>query len=190
MRDWKYDTKTESVIRAALLALLARKRLADITVSELAREAHVSRSTFYEHFNNPADVYDSVVAEFGRDLSPLMGQVACTSEMRPAAEPFCMRLRADGPFAPAIGDDRFLGSFMGQIENLEKHDLYGILTNAGYAPEQARAVCMFQLAGCFTAARAAHENDGDWQETKAVIDRFILGGIAACLSSKKNAEAN
>ena len=61
MRNWKYDTKTESAIRSALLSLLAKKTLADITVSELAREAHVSRSTFYEHFGNPADVYDSIV---------------------------------------------------------------------------------------------------------------------------------
>ena len=43
MRDWKYDTKTESAVRDALLRLLTNKRLADITVSELAREAHVSR---------------------------------------------------------------------------------------------------------------------------------------------------
>ena len=186
MRDWKYDTKTESAIRNALLKLLAKKPLADVTVSELAREAHVSRSTFYEHFGNPADVYDSIVGEFARNLSPMMNQVACTSEMQQKGVPFCMRLREGGQFAPAIGEDRFLTAFLGQESNMENHDLYGILTSAGYTPDQASALCSFQLAGCFTAARASREDPEGWQETKAIIDRFILGGIAACLAAKRS----
>ncbi|MBQ9041797.1 MAG: TetR/AcrR family transcriptional regulator [Eggerthellaceae bacterium] len=185
MREWKYDTNTEGAVRSALLALLAKKALADITVSELAREAHVSRSTFYEHFGNPADVYDSIVDEFAADLSPMMDQVACTSEMKPKGEPFCMRLRDGGPFAPAIDEDRFLNAFLSQGSNLEGHDLYGILTGAGYTPDQARALCAFQLAGCFTAARTSRESAAGWQETKAAIDRFILGGTAALLAAKR-----
>ena len=60
----KYATRTEGAVKEALLALLAKKQLADITVSELSREAHVSRSTFYEHFGNPADVYDAMLSAF------------------------------------------------------------------------------------------------------------------------------
>lgn len=184
MREWKYDTKTEQAMCSALLALLAKKPLADITVSELAREAHVSRSTFYEHFGNPADVYDSIVEEFAADLSPMMDQVACTSEMKPKGEPFCMRLRNGGTFTPAIGEDRFLSAFLSREESLEGHDLYGILTGAGYSSDAARTLCAFQLSGCFAAARASRAEAESWHETKAVIDRFILGGIAALLAAK------
>ena len=185
MRDWKYDTNTESAVRRALMALLAEKPLADITVSELAREAHVSRSTFYEHFGNVSDVFDSVVDEFSQGLSPMMGQVACTSEMRPSATPFCVKIREEGPFSAAVREDRFLSSFIGTAENLDGHDLYAIMTQAGYTPEQARALCSFQMAGCFTAAQASHASGEGWEEVKAVIDRFILGGIAACLTAKR-----
>lgn len=184
MRDWKYETGTEDAIRAGLLRLLAHERLADVTVSQLAREAHVSRSTFYEHYGNPADVYDSIVEEFSQDLSPLMEQVACSSAMAPAKEPFCARLRAKGPFSAAVMEDRFLNTFLGETANVEKHDLYGVLVDAGYTPAQARALCAFQLAGCFTAARTTTEDDS-WQDAKEAIDRFILGGIAACLAAKK-----
>ena len=38
----------------------------------------------------------------------------------------------------------FLNAFLNRDENLEGHDLFGILTEAGYTPEQARAVCAFQ----------------------------------------------
>ena len=70
-RAAKYETRTEQRIRDALLKLLANKPLADITVSELAREAHVSRSTFYEHFGNPDDVYDVLMAEISAELSAI-----------------------------------------------------------------------------------------------------------------------
>ena len=148
----------------------------------------MSRSTFYEHFGNPCDVYDSIVQEFSRGLSPMMEQVACTSEMNPSVEPFCARLRDDGPFSPAVNEDRFLNSFLERTEMLEGHDLYAILTNAGYAPDQARALSAFQLAGCFTAARMSQAGSANWLTVKAVIDRFILGGIAACLAAKRSGE--
>lgn len=188
MRNWKYETKTEDAVCEALLRLLASKRLADVTVSELAREAHVSRTTFYEHYDNVADVYDGIVARFARELPPMLDQVACSSGMAPHAEPFCARLRADGPLSPAIGEDRFLSTFLNTDGSLEGHDLYGILTGAGYTPEQARALSAFQLAGCFTAARTAPLDDNSWHSVKPVIDRFILGGIAACLAAKRETD--
>ena len=186
MRDWKYATRTEGSIRSAMLELLAEKPLADVTVMELCRKAHVSRSTFYEHFGNVADVYDGIVEEFASGLSPVMAQVARPGSDACAGQPFCSRLRENGPFSPAIGDDRFLNTFMQRMGNLEKHDLYEILTRAGYAPKQARAVCAFQLAGCFSAARATDVPDESWSDVKAVIDRFILGGISACLAAKRD----
>lgn len=185
VRDWKYDTKTEESIKSALVALLARKPLSDISVSELAREAHVSRTTFYEHFGNPVDVYDSLIAAFTHDLSPLMEQVACTGELQPRGKPFCERLREGGPYAPVVNEDRFLGSYLAREKQLEQHDLFGMLVKAGYTEAQARALCSFQLTGCFSAARSANATDAEWEGIKAAIDRFILGGIAACLAAKR-----
>lgn len=182
MAEWKYKTKTEAGIRAALLELLATKSLADITVSELTRKAHVSRSTFYQHYGNAVDVYDDVVEEFAHGLSPVMGQVACTGDAHYRGEPFCARLRKGGPFATAVGDDRFLSSFLETAGNLEKHDLYDLLTKAGYSSNQARSLCAFQLAGCFTAVKTCCDEGERWEDVKQLIDRFILGGIAACLA--------
>ena len=71
---------------------------------------------------------------------------------------------------------------------LEAHDLYAVLTNAGYAADQARALSAFQLAGCFAAMRMAQEANVEWPAVKAVIDRFILGGIAACLAERRSSD--
>ena len=181
----KYITRTESAVKEALLSLLAEKPLADVTVSELAREAHVSRSTFYEHFGNPADVYDAVVRDFASDVSPLMSQVACSDSFRPSGRPFCSLVREAGSFAPAVKEGRFLDAFLDNRKEMELHDLYGLLTSAGYSQAQAEAICAFQMSGCFAAARSTHATDEEWTQVRAVIDRFILGGIAACLAAKQ-----
>ena len=183
---WKYETKTEEAVKEALLGLLGRKPLAEVTVAELAREAGVSRSTFYEHFGNPADVYDALVTEFSRDVSPLMDQVACSGSFHPRGVPFCERLREGGPRAAIVAEDRFLNAYLVQARGLEGHDLYGLLTGAGYTDAQARALCSFQMTGCFSAATTSKVTGEEWEAIKDVIDRFILGGISACLAAKKS----
>ena len=181
----KYTTRTEEAVKQALLKLLARKPLAEVSVSELSREAHISRSTFYEHFGNPGDAYDALVADAMGEMSPLMSQVACSDGFRPSGKPFCVLVRDAGDYAPAVRDNRFLDSLVAQGGAYGEHDLYGLLTGAGYTEAQAKAVCSFQMSGCFTAARSTAAPAEEWEQIRAVIDRFILGGIAACLAAKR-----
>ena len=185
----QYTTRTEGAVKEALLTLLAEKPLADITVSELARLAHVSRSTFYEHYGNPADVYDAVVSDFTSGVSPLVSQITCPNELQPRGRTFCSLIRDAGEFAPAVRESRFLDTFLASGKGSEQHDLFELLTNAGYSQHEAEAVCAFQMSGCFAAARTIHVEDDEWAEIKTVIDRFILGGIAACLASRRGEPA-
>lgn len=185
MADKKRMTETDGAIRTALLSILKEKPLAEVTVSEVARKAHVGRSTFYEHFGNVADVYDSVIGEFSRSLSKIASQVTCSGADSGPGTPFCARLRERSPYEGAVAENRFLPALLGHDGTLEKHDLYGILAGAGYSPDEARAICAFQLAGCFTAARTANVADDAWPDVKAALDRFILSGISACLSAKQ-----
>lgn len=53
------QTRTRAALRSALVRLLARSPLADITVAELCREASVHRTTFYGH----ADGVESFAVE-------------------------------------------------------------------------------------------------------------------------------
>ena len=181
----KYTTRTEGAVKEALLSLLAEKPLADITVSELAGKANVSRSTFYEHFGNPADVYDAVVRDYASDTLPLMSQITCSDSFKPKGRPFCSLVRDAGAYGPVVKEGRFLDTFLTKREGMDQHDLFGLLTNAGYTEAQAEAVCSFQMSGCFAAARSSTASDEEWAQIRAVIDRFILGGIAACLAARE-----
>ena len=153
-RKSKYATRTDGAVKSALLELLKKKPLADVTVSELAREAKVSRSTFYDHYGNPADVYDALIRDFSEDVSPLMSQVACSDALRPTGRSFCALVRDAGPLAPAVGEERFMDTFLSRQGEMEQHDLFALLVEAGYSQLQAQAICSFQMSGCFAAARS------------------------------------
>ena len=62
--------------------------------------------------------------------------------------------------------------------------MHGILVRAGYSEKEASALCAFQLSGCFSAAQSTDASAEEWEGIRAVIDRFILGGMSACLAAK------
>lgn len=184
----KYATRTETAIKDALLRLLEFKKLASVTVSELAREAGVSRSTFYQRYDNPADVYDALVADFAGQLSPMIDQVTCSNSPKPEKKPFCALVRGDGALNPIVGDERFLPAFLAEQNTACNHDMHDVLVRAGYSEKEAAALCAFQLSGCFSAARSISASTKEWEGVRAVIDRFILGGLSACLAAKSRLE--
>ncbi len=55
--------RTKREIRNALLRIMKKKKISDITVTELAREADIDRRTFYLHYSNIFDIVDEIEAE-------------------------------------------------------------------------------------------------------------------------------
>ena len=56
----KRVVKTKKAIKTALIELMSKKDLVDITVSELARKANVNRKTFYLHYSNVQAVFEEI----------------------------------------------------------------------------------------------------------------------------------
>lgn len=71
----KYQN-TAKKMHQALTSLLEHKNLADITVSEICKEAHVNRTTFYLHYNNIYDLmrelatclFEEYLLSFGKQI--------------------------------------------------------------------------------------------------------------------------
>lgn len=68
--------KTKAAIREAFISLLDQKRLEDITVTELAKEADIQRKTFYLHYNNINEIVEEIeqvvvemIADATKDLT-------------------------------------------------------------------------------------------------------------------------
>lgn len=74
----KQESKTDRKIKQGFLRVLAHKHFDDMTIVEVVKEAHISRSTFYLRFENLANVYDALVADMLSDATPIDMQVDCT----------------------------------------------------------------------------------------------------------------
>ena len=66
------------------------------------------------------------------------------------------------------------------------HEFLTILTNAGYSPEVAEALAVFQMNGCFNAVRKYGHDEAFWREVRDAIDTFVCGGLSACCEKKRS----
>lgn len=178
MADARFE-KSGAAIREALLRLLVARRLDDITMSELARMAGVSRSTLYAHFGNVQEAYLALVGEFLAGLRSLGAHLHCGDCGASGERPFCVALRDAGPYAPVVRDARFLPTLFALAE---EGGLAGGMLDAflglGMSRLQAEALFRFQMSGCYAVA-LSEVPDGEWEVVQRTLDAFIRGGMGA-----------
>ncbi|NCB50325.1 MAG: TetR/AcrR family transcriptional regulator [Clostridia bacterium] len=59
---------TRMVIRESLIALMHKKPLAKITVTEICKLAEINRATFYVHYSDPFDLLSSIEDDMMEDI--------------------------------------------------------------------------------------------------------------------------
>lgn len=60
--------RSKVLIKQALLDLLDKKPLIEVTTTELTNKAGINRSTFYTYYHNPQEVFDAIAAEAVENL--------------------------------------------------------------------------------------------------------------------------
>lgn len=60
--------RTKKAIHIALISLMSKKKLRNINVSELCRQAEINRSTFYYYYNTPEDCFYEMANIFVDEL--------------------------------------------------------------------------------------------------------------------------
>lgn len=59
---------TKLMLKDALILLLNKKSLTDISITQLCKEANINRNTFYNHFDNITDLYNEIEAQLINDI--------------------------------------------------------------------------------------------------------------------------
>ncbi len=174
--------RTDNAIKSAFLELLEEKPLNSISMAELAKRSGISRSTLYAHFGNVSDVFNSLVTDFRRDIIGLRALLRCEECGKPGSKkPFCLALRAAGPYQPLVMAPEFMPTFLELV--LEKSagfdgfDALGPYRLPGLTEAQAKTLFTFQMNGCYAAAMLGKEVV--WSDHQKAIDQFIRGGLAA-----------
>ncbi|MBQ8783158.1 MAG: TetR/AcrR family transcriptional regulator [Clostridia bacterium] len=76
MQDKKVDRRvkyTKQALKNSLISALQEKPIEKITVKELCEKADVNRGTFYAHYSDQFDLYNSLVKEFLSEAISMTG---------------------------------------------------------------------------------------------------------------------
>lgn len=183
------NAKTERTIKDALLDIMKHKELTDISVSEVARAANISRSTFYAHFSNLEQVFSALVDDQVDSVRSIKAQLHCDScTEEDATQPFCARIRKAGRYEPVVRDKSYLPRFLEAENSYREGDEFEQLIMDGIPSAAVQALKVFQLNGCYNAALSVH-SDREWAEIRPIIDEFIRGGINAVRTMGSSAKA-
>lgn len=172
--------RTKDDIKQALLVVLKNKPLANISIAEVAREAGISRTTFYTHYDCLASLYDELVLDFQYDVQTLKEHLNCV-DCRNSRElvPLCDKMRNPGIYEPVLADPRFVETWfrMAKQTTLEEYE-HNLMKN-GLSKSQAQGIMTFQLSGCIAAARSNLGKSDDWASVQHALDAFIAAGLKA-----------
>lgn len=64
--------RTKKILTEALIDILKEKNVEDITVSELAKRADVTRTTFYQYYRDPVDMLEQLQYEITQDIQKIV----------------------------------------------------------------------------------------------------------------------
>ena len=66
--------KTKKSIRDALITLLSKKRIQEITITELSNCANINRKTFYAHYTSVENILESYSEELTKELMHILSK--------------------------------------------------------------------------------------------------------------------
>lgn len=169
---------TKSVIMDALLRLLEKKAVEDITVAELCREAELNRGTFYLHYKNITQVVDELLENVLRHMRSVLDQVSNNTEDK-CAFPLCVFLRENKKYQPLFFSDSLHSRTVRKIaEAGETAFVQRLRAETMCSVQVLRALFYFQITGCLAVCKNKTDlSDEQWGEIQCGVDRFILSGL-------------
>ena len=177
MHNARYQA-SEQAIADALLACLEHTAVADITVSDIAREAKISRNTFYAHYGNVMDAYRALVSRVDLLARDIHDQLACRDcNENDGKRTFCEIVRSKGGVGTIARDQAFLDYLLDSESSPGYQAHIRKFTAAGIPESLARSLWLFQMGGCYIAATHMACTKGEWDCCKALIDRFSSAGM-------------
>ena len=196
-------------LNAAAARVFARCGYADATAEAIAREAGMSKATFYEHFDNKEDcicaLFDeatqtllAAIAGDGGDGGPATTRADARHRYQRSVAAF-LEVIADNPdhaqtlLVEIIGAgpramerrDRVLSAFADYIEFRNRED-----AETGVVPRLASPHDAFAIVGAVVELASRQIRTGvpaDIRELEPVVERLIAGVLAAAASAAADA---
>lgn len=180
----KTDRRTRytiQILKDAFLTVKINKNFKDITVTDICREAEVSRGTFYLHFNNISEILDIVLDDAFlciHDLNTQMFSCALSQDEN-KKNCFCRFIRNNKKYHGIFLDESLLPQILKKAESLYIMDFIKNFPGKNNLTEnKIKNLFYFQINGCLALIKHnIYESSENWNETQLVIDSFIKNGL-------------
>lgn len=176
---------TLNVIKDAFISLIKQEGYDQITVTELCREAEITRSTFYLHYDNLSNVLNAVLDDAlmfntqpGRlptDDSPISVDYLKENESQLAA---CQRVADSEKYHDLLMDPTLSDYIVGRIITHE-HDrmVPAIQKRTGLPIQDAEKIFIYTVHGSFAINKMnKFIKNETWYHDLQILNRFIQGG--------------
>ncbi|WP_103661404.1 TetR/AcrR family transcriptional regulator [Lactobacillus sp. HT06-2] len=179
---------TIRVIKDAFIKLVNQESYAKVTIAQICREADITRSTFYLHFNSITEVLNQVL-----DDALLLTQNQVELPVSDKEIPFdylknneslipaCQRIGNSEKYQKLLMDPDLSEYIIGRIMIHErKNGVSSIMKTTGLNKEDAETLFEYGIHGSFAVNRAHHFiKDEKWSHDVQLLNRFIHAGYKA-----------
>lgn len=165
---------TINVIKEAFLKILEHKSFNQITIVEICKEAEITRSTFYLHFDSLTDLLNAIIDD-ALDLSPSLVEDDSTTE---SLVPACQRLGESPKYQHLFMDPDLSEYIIGRVIQRErKRMIPRIMHNMQVNEEDAETIFIYSLHGSFAINRRNHfQRTPQWQHEMKLLDKIMKKG--------------
>lgn len=176
---------TINVIKEAFLKLVNEKGYAKVTVAQICREADLTRSTFYLHFNSITDVLNQVLDDallltqaFNFTLPNIQNCSIDYLKKNESLIPACQRIGNSSKYQKLLMDPDLSEYIVGRITAHERQKVVpSIMRKTGLSQKEAESIFTYMIHGSFAVNRKHHFiKDDDWYRDVQLLNHFIEAG--------------
>lgn len=178
---------TINLIKDAFLSLINQTPYNQMTVTKLCKEAEITRSTFYLHFNNLNDVLDEIIKDifrFDESQQVISDHDNVTVDMLKSNEsllPACQRVGNSAKYQQLLMDPSLSEYIIGKIIQKERDRVVpSIQRRTGLSEKDAELLFNYSIHGSF-AINKRHKfiKDEEWYHELQLLNQFSTAGYKA-----------
>lgn len=177
---------TINIIKDSFLELIKHEPYNQLNVAKLCREAKITRSTFYLHFDNLTDVLNSVLDDallFKDETNPSDNIDPSNLSIDLLREnesmlPACQRIADSSKYRKLLMDSNLSDYIIGRIVAHEKSRMVpSIQKRTGLSESDAELLFIYSIHGSFAINKRHHfvKNDS-WYHELQLLNKFTGAG--------------
>lgn len=185
---------TVNIIKDAFLDLIDRESYNQLNIAKLCREAEITRSTFYLHFDNLTDILNSVLDDallftdesgIADNIDPSNLSIDLLRENE-SMLPACQRIADSSKYKKLLMDPSLSDYIIGRIIAHERPRIVpSIQKRTGLSETDAELLFIYSIHGSFAINKRHHFiKDDSWYHELQLLNKFTSAGYSSLPKNK------